>query len=65
VAVARLGEAVNHTRTLRSPTSSSRQEFAGDRAYVVLNVTYSIESRGVPAQAAAQMKFALRKEADG
>ena len=39
-----------------------RQEVAGDRAYVVLNVTYSIKSRGVPAQAAAQMTFALRRE---
>jgi len=42
-----------------------RQEVAGDRAYVVLNVTYSIKSRGVPVQAAAQLTFALRKEADG
>ncbi len=42
-----------------------RQEVAGDRAYVVLNVTYSIKSRGVPVQAVAQMTFALRKEADG
>ena len=39
-----------------------RQEVAGDRAYVVPNVTYSIKSRGVPAQAAAQMTFALRRE---
>ena len=42
-----------------------RQEVAGDRAYVVVNVTYSTKTRGVPFQAAAQMTFAMRKEADG
>jgi ketosteroid isomerase-like protein len=42
-----------------------RQEIAGDRAYVVMDVTYSYKSRGIPVEAAAQNTFVLRKEADG
>jgi ketosteroid isomerase-like protein len=48
--------------TLGAPT---RQELSGDRAYVVVPAVYTFKQRGVSMREAAQMTFALKKEADG
>jgi hypothetical protein len=39
-----------------------RQESAGDRAYVIMQATYTFKRNGAPMHEAAQMTFALQKE---
>jgi len=42
-----------------------REEVSDDRAYVVMHALYTFQKHAVPMQEAAQMTFALRKEAAG
>lgn len=42
-----------------------REESSGDHAYVVMTAVFSFKANGAPMREAAQMTFALRKEAPG